>query len=435
MARRREWLVTLRRRAGLSQAKLGELVGADRQTVYRWENGYQDPYDRHRPRLAQALGIDLTELDRHENAYQRNIPSPVTLPVPVVASEWSGEQAGLLADTATVTDDAQITPEVAPRLVHEWLVTDPPQSVELHAGNRIGTGLVGQIAHRVDQLRHLDDYVAGTDLDPAVTREVATTATLAREASYTDATGRRLLAVLGDLCQLAGWVAADAGRDRWACHYYATGIAASHAAGDRPLAGQLASTLAYQLANTGQPRDAVLLAQSATSGTQHSATATVRALFLERLAWAYARSSQVRQTERTLAAVEDVYSDRTPEEDPLWAYWLTPEEIDVMAGRCWVELHQPDKARPRLEHALASYGEDRPRETALYTSWLAEAHLQAGNIDQAAELACQVLELTIRTASVRSDDRAHHLAQLLRPHRGVPLVEDFHERYRLLQPA
>jgi transcriptional regulator with XRE-family HTH domain len=446
---RRSRLVALRERRSLSQEEVAEKAGVHLTTYKRWEEGNVTTLrPRHKRELAAALNVPLdpTEHEPGINWYLARDDEPTSpqrpdgrlaepSPVPVIANEWSEDLAGRLAAAAAggaggAGGAQQITPEVAPRLVHEWLVTDPPQLVELRAGPRIGADLVVRIGVRVDQLRHLDDFVAGADLEGAVSREMEATATLVREATYDDGTGRRLLVVLGDLCQLAGWAAADAGRDRLACHRYATGIAAAHAAGDRPLAGQLASTLAYHLTNTGRASDAVLLAQSAVAGSGAASTATTKALFLERLAWAHAKAGDDHQTERILSAVEDSYADRNPEDDPPWTYWLTPDEVDVMAGRCYVELRRPERARPLLERALSSYGEDRPRETALYTSWLAEAHLQAGGVDEAAHLACDVLALTARTASVRPDDRARHLRRLLHPYRGAASVDDFEERYR-----
>ncbi|MCP2242298.1 hypothetical protein LX86_001019 [Lentzea aerocolonigenes] len=65
---------------------------------------------------------------------------------------------------------------------------------------------------RVVELRHLDDVVGSADLLPAIRKELTESQTLVRNASYSDATGRRLLTVTGELAQIAGWVASDAGQ-------------------------------------------------------------------------------------------------------------------------------------------------------------------------------------------------------------------------------
>jgi hypothetical protein len=60
---------------------------------------------------------------------------------------------------------------------------------------------------------------------------------------------------------------------------------------------------------------------------------------------------------------------------------------------------------------------------ALYTSWLSETHLEAGNIGQAAAHATR----TALTASARSDERVQTLATKLHPDKTSPAVNDFIE--------
>jgi transcriptional regulator with XRE-family HTH domain/tetratricopeptide (TPR) repeat protein len=421
----RERLAARRRELGLTQEQVAYTLGRDPATIGRWERGESVPQPLHRRPYADVLQITLADLNGMLAGDRAAVSAP-----PPIATAWTPSDAHRLCDAIEAVAEAPITAETAPRLVVEWLVVEPPQSVELRSGRRVGMDLATQVARRVERLRRLDDHVAGADLERAVARELTVTTHLVREGSYTDAIGRRMLAALGDLCQLAGWAAADAGRDRDAAHYYATGTSAAHAAGDGPLAGQLVSSLAYHVTNKGDLRDAVLIAQSAIAGTAATATPTTRALFLDRLAWTCANAADRPQAERALGLAEETFMDSQPEDDPTWSYWLTGEELDVMAGRCFVELGLPDLARPRLERALDGYDEDRPREAALYWSWLAEAELQRGDVDHAAALASHVLDLTAHTASTRSSDRVRHLRDLLRSHRGRPSVDAFEDRYQ-----
>jgi hypothetical protein len=103
-----------------------------------------------------------------------------------------------------------------------------------------------------------------------------------------------------------------------------------------------------------------------------------------------------------------------------------------MAGRCYVELGQPDQAIPLLTGVLERYDERRTRESVLYTSWLAEAQVQAGAIEHAGALAERTLELSSSTSSSRGDDRVTLLAERLTPYRRIGAVRDFldHEAER-----
>jgi hypothetical protein len=324
-----------------------------------------------------------------------------------------------------------ITADTVMRLVHEWLVVEPPQLLEVQAGRHIGEGLVGKVERRVAELRRMDDFVTGGDLHALVEQELRATVSLLRSASYSEVLGKRLLIAIGELCQLAGWVVGDAGQYARAAHFYCVGTKAAHAAGNDGLVGNLISTLAYQVANVGSPREAVLLAQSADAGGRR-ATPAVQALFKERLAWSYAKAGDRRPAERTLAAVEMAYDRSTPGNEPEWVYWLDEDEINIMACRCYVQLNLAERAIPLLSDLLAHYDERRTREVALYTSWLAEAHIQLGAVDEAATAATRTLRLTSQITSARSDARVRELRRQLRPYRAVPAVADFEAMVREL---
>lgn len=269
------------------------------------------------------------------------------------------------------------------RVAHEWLVADTPADRHTVAGRRVGPGLASELERRVIELRHLDDVIGGGDFIPLVRRELTDAERVVNESSYSEGTGRRLLTVVGELAQLAGWVASDAGQYTEAQHIYLSGVSAAQDAGNRALAGQLLSSLSYQMANVGDPADAALLARSAIKGANGS-TPVVRALLLERVAWASARSRDADSTRRTLDAVDDAFEARSPGvEEPEWVYWLDRKEIDVMAGRCLIELGEPARAEPLISGAVAAYTPEHAREVALYRTWIAEAYARSGDLDAA----------------------------------------------------
>jgi hypothetical protein len=85
-------------------------------------------------------------------------------------------------------------------------------------------------------------------------------------------------------------------------------------------------------------------------------------------------------------------------------------------------------SHPLLSGVLERYDERQARESALYTSWLAEAHLQAGDIDHAAHLAGRTLGLSSSTSSSRDGDRVALLRSRLDPYAAVPAVAVFLDR-------
>jgi len=443
--RRHPYHVPVYGQAGVTQALVGQWLGISQAQVNRIEKGAAPKnldtlahwarvlrvppdllwFDLPGRRRAKAAGMNT--LFEFEPDTSNAGPAQLTLASDHWTSTHSRNLAKLLREGAELplAADTVLTADIVSRLVHEWLVVDPPQLVEVSAGRRIGAGLVAKVERRVAQLRRMDDFVAGGDLHELVERELHSTTGLLRDAAYREPVGRRLLVAIGELCQLAGWVTGDAGSYALAAHYYSVGVHAAHAAGDAPLAANLISTLAYQVSNVGNPREAVLLAQTADLGAQQQATPTTRALLKERVAWANARAGDRRQAERALAAVEAHYEHRDPADDPEWVYWLNEAEISVMAGRCYVELGAPGRAVPLLSGALAHYDERMTRERALYTSWLAEAQIMLGNVDEAVGTATTALELTAQITSARADARLRLLRHRLKPYHTVPAVADF----------
>jgi transcriptional regulator with XRE-family HTH domain len=299
------------------------------------------------------------------------------------------------------------------RIAHEWLVSDSPVSAHRTAGRRIGPSLATELERRVIELRHLDDLVSGADLQPVVSQELAAAEWVVREASYAEDTGRRLLTVVGELAQLAGWVASDAGQHAEAQRVYLCGVSAAQSAGDDVLTGQLLSSLSYQIANVGSPADAVLLARSVVKGAG-TATPVVRALLFERMAWASARAQDREAARRALDAVHDSYESRSPGiDEPEWVYWLDRREIDVMAGRCLIELGDPVAAEPLLSSAIDAYTPEHAREIALYRTWLAESYARAGAVDAARHVLNKAQVTAGQLSSARLDRRVNDVARLL----------------------
>ncbi|MFE1521096.1 hypothetical protein ACFW9I_30360 [[Kitasatospora] papulosa] len=126
---------------------------------------------------------------------------------------------------------------------------------------------------------------------------------------------------------------------------------------------------------------------------------------------------QATSAEKALVAARralDEAQDGEPQPD--WAAWVDHTELDIMTGRCWTELRRPLRAVPILTHALDQFADAHARDKALYLSWLADAYLTAGEIEQAAETTGRALQLASSIASVRPRQRLAPLLDRLRPY-------------------
>lgn len=364
------------------------------------------------------------------NGNAANVTESLSIPLDTMTRrEWTRDDAHLLSRSFDAALERSAVEDVE-RLAHMWIIAETPQIIELDSGRRISDDLVATVEHRVIQLRRADDFITGPTSHELVLNEMRATTHLLTDGALTETQARRLLTAIGELAQLGAWVAADAGLLENAARYVRGGVLASRAALNAPLAANIISTFSYQVANNGDPREAAILARTAYQGSQHDATPIARALLLERVAWASAKSGDLRACEHTLGQVEDAFSGGSRDNDPDWLYWLNREEIDVMAGRCYTELHQPGKAKRLLTDAISRYDQTLIRENSLYLSWLAEDYVQLGEIDHAAEIAARMAALAARTNSARTDTRLCYLAGQLAPYKDAPSVADFFDAYQ-----
>jgi len=432
----------LRQALRMTNESFAEHLCVSVRTVANWR---KRPEMKPQPAMQEILDVALerapdrikaqfSQLVGEENRATDDQPTHKTvsfaLPLNAMTSrEWDRDDVRALSQSFDAALEHSAVDDIE-RLAHIWLISEPPQVIELNAGRRVSEALITAVEHRVVQLRRADDFITGAASRDLVRNEQEATVQLLSEAALTDEQAKRVLTASGELAQLGAWVAADAGLADEAARYVRGGVLAARAAGDAPLAANIISTFSYQVANTGNPNEAVVLARTAYKGGKDDATPVARALLLERVAWSAAKAGDLRDCERALGLVEESFSAGARDNDPDWVYWLNREEIDVMAGRCYTELRKPDRAERLLTDALSRYNGSLVRENSLYLSWLAEDYVQLGDIEHAADIAVRMAALAARTNSARTDSRLRYIARQLAPHKGTSSVTDFFDIYQ-----
>ncbi|MYS32869.1 helix-turn-helix protein [Streptomyces sp. KhCrAH-43] len=290
--------------------------------------------------------------------------------------------------------------------------------------HRVTDADVDLLQKRTARLRRLDDVLGGGDTRRVYLGEVQHTKELLRRASFTGQSRRRLTALLAEQAQQAGWAAFDGGRPRDAVGFYEESRDAARDAHDTDLYGNSLAFLAYE-ALADDRRTAATFAQDSCATITTRTPATVRALLHERLAWACAVNGDAGGTERALTAARQALADaQDGEPQPGWSTWVDQNELDIMTGRCWTELSRPLRAVPVLTAALGRFTDDHARDKALYLTWLAEAYLTAGEIEEAATATLRSLQLAAGVASIRPRQRITPLLDRLRPHTETRQVRD-----------
>lgn len=297
-----------------------------------------------------------------------------------------------------------------------------PDLTQPTSGERLGRDEPDRLRRRTARLRQLDNVLGGGDTYRVYLGEYQKTKARIRTASYTEETGRGLLSVLAEQAQQAGWAAFDGGLEADAAGLYRDSYQAATEAGDTDLAGNALAFLAYQTVS-GDRRSGVEIATRSCETIGPQAPAGVRALLYERKAWACAVAGLASQTEAALESAEAALDDVASAPQPDWVVWVDRTELQIMSGRCWAELNRPLRAVPLLETALARYDNNHARDKALYLSWLADAYMSAGEVEQAAGVSGRALELCHGVASVRPRQRLAPVLQRLSAHHGLPAVD------------
>jgi tetratricopeptide (TPR) repeat protein len=316
--------------------------------------------------------------------------------------------------------------ECEPVTVADFLPDDNAlQPLTTRRGRRVGAADVADLASRVHALRLADDVIAGGDLIGPALRELRSAVKLYRESSHTQGIGDALLSQIGELAQIAAWIASDAGRHEEAERIYKLGMTAADQAQDLTLIGNLAGSLAYQYSNTGQVKNGLLLARAALDAAGREAPPKARALYLDRAAWAYAKANEPQSALRTLGeAAEALSRDNCENDSPTYLYWFDIGELQVMESRVYTELRRPLRAVPLLQDVLSQYDPTHTRELALYLSWLAVALADANEPEEAAATARRVMTLSADISSERTAERMKVVLHRLEEYREVPEVRE-----------
>lgn len=397
--------------------------------------------------LSQELGRTVTV----EWLWQaRSTPSPVLMPADSeLARPWTARELGGIVEdwvASGLRDRRRFLAASGSALLA--LVS---QYVDGSAGRGGLTGrvsqptgsdpLIDQVEQNLPLLQLLDDEHGGARHLAYVGAQFRAVALLLHEGGHSAYATTRLFHALGEVGQLAGWMAFDAGDHGLAQRYLVTALRAAHQVNDRPLAAHILADLAFQAAGREHPADAVALGEAA-ARTSEGAPNGVRASVLSRLAYAYATAGRTTDFDRIRETARELVESSAPDgSEPRWMYYLTGNHLDCQAGYALIHLGrvrhgegataQGRRFVTRGTALLATGAHEAPlddpsqRRALFEGAWLALGYTSSGET----ELACQIATTaTQRLATVRSPRSTAVLQQLagdLRRRQRNPHVRSF----------
>ena len=222
MALKRWRLVERRKAVGFSQEALAWRLGVDRTTIVRWEIAWNEPLPRLRPKLAEALQVILDEL------------------------------AELLADIVETAPEPKVAHAGIP-----WEEEDPTKRRDaLKLGfalvattafpSRLGAADVDRFRDSMRSLDALDSQVGGGAVFERAVDQLRQVHHLLDTAQYNSTTGRRLQGLAGELTNMVGWLAFDAGRQLTARLFFLEALAIADFSEDSQLNTHVLSSMALQ---------------------------------------------------------------------------------------------------------------------------------------------------------------------------------------------
>lgn len=437
----RDRLAALRVVQGYTQESLAHELGVAVSTVWRWEDGSSTPLPGQRRRLARLLDCSLEDLEAMLAVGGLDRPSPAG---PVgMAKNWTSTAAGALTDTIQAADTEPLSADAAARLVHEWLVVEPPQSVELAAGRRlvhecrdtatfdrraVTAGDVDAVREFTRTFRALDNRFGGGHSHTLAAQYLdINVAAMLREGRYTETVGGDLFGAAAQLAHLAAWTAYDTGGDKRAEHFFGRALELASAAGDSAFSGEILAARGHHAIHLRDPATAVELARAS---QQAAKTSGVPALLSEALALeanAYAMLGNPSACTAALREAEIAFDRAGHTESPEWLRYFDEGYLAVRFAHTLRDLGDEGQARHYALRAVAM-SDSLTRTRAFNKVMLATTYVES-ELDTACEIGGEALALA---AGLRSSRIVRYLSdfrsRLGARHRDDPLVARFEEK-------
>jgi len=397
---------------GLAQGRIAELTGISQGRLSEWVTGKREPkgvttFQKFAngvslPSAARrALGLDAGS----QAAAVTASPGDADLSYPGTAEQAARNVTRLWIadlDDAALIQRGRADPRAWNDASLRWLV-DPGQVPGNHPvhGVHIGISDVERFRATVDVFARLDDRYGGGHARQALIQYLRTDADRMLSGKYTEAVGRELFAAVGESTLLAAWMSYDsAPAGALAQGYFIQALALAQAGNDRLLGASILDAMSHQATFTGRFTEAANLARAARAGTRGIATPTLTAHFHTMEARALARLGDAKACSHALSEGMREFERANPENDPEWIRYFNESELSAEFGHCMRDLGRAGDAIQHAGNGLGISGEFE-RSDFFVSIVLADAHLKAGDIEQACGVTLRALTAGEQIRSAR----------------------------------
>jgi hypothetical protein len=242
-----------------------------------------------------------------------------------------------------------------------------------------------------------------------------------------------LFSAVGDLANTAGYMALDAGADEEARRVYSFALACAEQAKNWPLRAEVLGHMTVHAIRTGQPDEALTLAEQALVRADRL-TAIQRSTLHTDRGSALATMRRVQEALTALGTADDHFAHATPDNDPPFlAVFHNPAVHALRTGGALFTLailgHDPGAATDRLTTAGTGLTASHARPRAICQAELASLTMTTGDPIQAATIGHEAVDAASTIRSRRVTDRLRELSRYAAAHQH--LHEVAHLRHRI----
>ncbi|MBV9163266.1 MAG: XRE family transcriptional regulator [Pseudonocardiales bacterium] len=241
-----------------------------------------------------------------------------------------------------------------------------------------------------------------------------------------------LFSAVGELAEVAAYMAFDAGAHEEARRVFGFALGCAEQAKDWPLRACVLDSMALQAMWTGQPDEALTRAELALVRADRLTPARQTMHHTTR-ARALAKMHRVQETLRAIGTADEHFAHATPDNEPPSMAFCTTARHDQLTGQAYADLallgRDPGEAAKRLEAAAAGHAEGYVRSRAICLAKLASLTMVTGDPLQAAAIGHEALNITGSIRSHLATEDLRDLSRYATAHQHLEEVE--HLRHRI----
>ncbi|MGW4032400.1 hypothetical protein ACWEFL_24330 [Streptomyces sp. NPDC004838] len=399
-----------------------------KRRIASWENGHGVPDDFYGPLLCEALALSPAELGLTQPAAQdvslldTGYPDTPEAAFTAVDRLWRADLNGY---------EPLLTSEPSEPAWNEaslrWLVA-PAGAFPAEPGGdspRVGLADVAMIKSTADMFAQLDDRFGGDHARQSLIQYLSRDVAPLLSGRYTQAIGRALFSTVAEATLLAGWMSYDACHHGLAQRYFVQALRLAQDGEDKRLAGSILSAMSHQATFLGRYTQAATLARAARMGITSVATPTLLAQFHAMEARALARTDDTRACELALADATRALERRNSDDEPEWITYFDETELAAEAAHCFRDT---SSARQAVVYGESAMSGNHVRSDFFATMVLADAHMHAGDPEEACRVAADALDLGEQLKSARCVSYLAEFRRNLARASQTAAVRDFHEQ-------